>query len=201
MFNDLRGKINILTKLYPYLWSKDRGIRLRFFMAGILLLAAIALNIGVPLVLREGINAISAPKSALFLAEFLLVAYGALWTFAKVIEQLRLLAMNRVVERGIRLLTLDIFENLTQLSLRYHSDRKTGGIINAVDRAQYAFPGLVWLIPFYYSYSFRNCPGKHYPHLVVWRYLWNYFSSNFNYLYCIYHLRNNLVGECFAHCQ
>ena len=144
MLNDLRGKINILTKLYPYLWPKDRGIRLRFFMAGILLLAAIALNIGVPLVLREVINAISAPKSALFLAEFLLVAYGALWTFAKVIEQLRLLAMNRVVERGIRLLTLDIFENLTQLSLRYHSDRKTGGIINAVDRAQYAFPGLVW---------------------------------------------------------
>ena len=144
MFNDLRGKINILTKLYPYLWPKDRGIRLRFLMAGIFLLAAIGLNIGVPLVLREVINAISAPKSALFLAELLLVAYGALWTLAKVIEQLRLLAMNRVVERGIRLLTLDIFENLTKLSLRYHSDRKTGGIINAVDRAQYAFPGLVW---------------------------------------------------------
>ena len=56
MFNDLRGKITILTKLHPYLWPKDRGIRLRFLMTGILLLAAIALNIGVPLVLREVIK-------------------------------------------------------------------------------------------------------------------------------------------------
>jgi ABC-type transport system involved in Fe-S cluster assembly fused permease/ATPase subunit len=144
MLNDARGKIKILTKLYLYLWPKDWGIRGRFLMAGIFLLAAICLNIGVPLVLREVINAISTPKSALFLAEFLLISYGALWTLAKVIEQLRLIAMNRVVERGIRLLTLDIFENLTKLSLRYHSDRKTGGIVNAVDRAQYAFPRLVW---------------------------------------------------------
>lgn len=95
-----------------------------------------------------GINAIST-HSVVYIAELLLVAYGALWTLAKMIEQLRLLAMNRVVERDIRLLTLDIFDNLTKLSLRYHSDRKTGAIISAVDRAQYACPGLIWGVTFF----------------------------------------------------
>lgn len=142
-------KINVLKKIYPYIWSNDIGIRFRLICAIFLLFLAIALNIGVPLVLREVINAISTPNSVVFIAELLLISYGALWTLAKVIEQLRLLAMNRVVERGIRLLTLNIFDNLTKLSLRYHSDRKTGAIISAVDRAQYAFPGLVWGLLFF----------------------------------------------------
>jgi ABC-type transport system involved in Fe-S cluster assembly fused permease/ATPase subunit len=144
MMNDMSNKIKTLIKLRPYLWPKDWQIRARFLVAGILLLIAIALNIGVPLVLREAINAISTPKTAIFMAGFLLISYGSLWTLAKAIEQLRLVAMNRVVERGIRLLTLDIFDKLTKLSLRYHLDRKTGAIFSAVDRAQYAFPGLVW---------------------------------------------------------
>src|SRR5579872_103282 len=142
-------KIKTIIKLTPYFWPKDWGIRARFLITGILALAAICLNIGVPLVLREVINAISASKSILLLAELLLITYGALWTLAKVIEQLRLLAMNRVVERGIRLLTLNVFDNLTKLSLRYHSDRKTGAIISAVDRAQYACPGLIWGVTFF----------------------------------------------------
>ena len=137
-------KIKAFKRLTPYLWPMDWGIRLRFFIAGILLIATIALNIGVPLILRQVINQISTPHSPLFLAEFLLITYGVLWTLARACEQLRLVAMNRVVERGIRLLTLNVFENLTRLSLRFHTDRKTGAIINAIDRAQYAFPGLVW---------------------------------------------------------
>jgi ABC-type transport system involved in Fe-S cluster assembly fused permease/ATPase subunit len=113
-------------------------------IAGILLLTTIGLNVGVPLVLKEVITAISTPNTSLFLAEILLISYGLVWTLNKAIEQLRLLAMNRVIERGIRLLTLSIFDKITKLSLRYHADRKTGAIISAVDRAQFAFPGLTW---------------------------------------------------------
>ncbi len=137
-------KLEALKKLRTYIWPKDPGIRIRFLIAGILLLFTIALNISVPLVLRQVINELSVPKSGLILIEVLLLTYGFMWTLARAMEQLRLIAMNRVVERGIRLLTLDVFNNLTKLSLRFHSDRKTGAIINAIDRAQNAFPGLVW---------------------------------------------------------
>jgi hypothetical protein len=73
MMNDMSNKIKTLIKLRPYLWPKDWQIRARFLVAGILLLIAIALNIGVPLVLREAINAISTPKTAIFMAGFLLI--------------------------------------------------------------------------------------------------------------------------------
>lgn len=144
MLGNVTRKIKIISQLYPYLWPKDWGIRSRFLIAGILLLTTIGLNVGVPLVLKEVITAISTPNTSLFLAEILLISYGLVWTLNKAIEQLRLLAMNRVIERGVRLLTLSIFDKITKLSLRYHADRKTGAIISAVDRAQFAFPGLTW---------------------------------------------------------
>ncbi|MBA2654974.1 MAG: hypothetical protein H0U71_07940 [Gammaproteobacteria bacterium] len=119
-------------------------IRLRLISAVFLLLATIGLNIGVPLILREVINVISLQPSVLIFAEVLLFLYGFAWTLSKVTDQLRLVAMNRVVERGIRQLCLDVFNHLIHLSLRFHHDRKMGALLNAIDRAQFAFPGFVW---------------------------------------------------------
>ena len=137
-------------KIYPYIWSNYWAIRCRLLMAIFLLLTTIGLNIGVPLILRQVINVISTPSSTLFLAEILLLAYGLVWTFSKMTDQLRLIAVNRVIERGMRLLCLKVFNHLISLSFSFHASRKTGALLSAIDRAQFSFwpyfAGLFFLI-------------------------------------------------------
>lgn len=141
-------KVYLIKKLYSYIWPKDWGIRLRLIGAIILLLMTILLNIGVPLVFRETINAISKLESPIFIAEVLLIAYGVLWTLSKALDQVRLIIFNRVVERGIRLLSLNVFDHLNHLSLDFHTKRKTGVIVSIIDRVKYSFDMLVWGVLF-----------------------------------------------------
>ncbi len=135
----LSSRLNAALKLAPHLWPKDRKIRLRLIVSILLLLTTIALNICVPLILRHVIDVISSPSSIKLLAVLLLLAYGFAWTLSRAMNQLCMIPLNRVIERGMRLLCLSVFDQLMCLSLRYHSSRKTGEILSIIDRAQFAF--------------------------------------------------------------
>ena len=137
-------QIFVIIKLFPFLWPNDSRIRSRFLLGILLLFTTIGLNIGVPLFLRHVINVISNPSSPQLIAEAVLIFYGILWTVSTFSEKLRLLTMARVIERGISQLSLKTFDHLISLSMRYHSSRKTGVIISAIERAQSAFPNLIW---------------------------------------------------------
>lgn len=76
-------RFRAVLKLYPYIWPSDWAIRWCFLLAVFLLLTTIALNVGVPLILRQVINLISSPSSTLLMAEMLLIAYGVVWTCEK----------------------------------------------------------------------------------------------------------------------
>jgi ATP-binding cassette subfamily B protein len=129
----------ILLKLSRYIWPKDSGIRLRFLAAIFLLIATIALNVGVPLILKQVIDLISSPSSTLFMTQILLISYGVVWTLSKLTDKLRFVVFIRVVERGMRLLCLNIFNHLISLSFRFHTSRKTGALLSTIERAQFAF--------------------------------------------------------------
>lgn len=132
-------RFSTIIKISPYFWTNDWSIRWRFLISIFLMLITIGLNIGVPLILRQVINMISSPPSGLLMAEMLLVAYGVVWTFSKTTEQLQLVAFNRVVERGMRLLCLNTFDHLLNLSFKFHASRKTGALLGSLDRAQFSF--------------------------------------------------------------
>ncbi len=135
----LSKRLHTVSKLYPYLWPNDWKIKLRLMVAIFLLFSTMSLNVGVPLILRQVIDVISSPSSVKLVAVMLLVAYGVAWTLSKSMEHLRFLAVNRVIARGMRLLCLNAFNHLINLSHRFHSSRKTGEIISVIERAQFAF--------------------------------------------------------------
>ena len=135
----LGQRLNAVLKLSPYLWPKDRRIRLRLIISILLLLATIVLNIGVPLILRHVIDVISSPISIKLLAILLMLSYGFAWTLSRAMNQLCMIPINRVIERGMRLLCLSVFDHLMNLSLRYHASKKMGEILSVIDRAQFAF--------------------------------------------------------------
>ena len=115
--------------LLPYLLAY-KG---RVFLALGCLLAAKLANVGVPLVLKEVVDRLSAPQ-ALVLPLGLLAAYGAMRLSTTAFTELREYLFAKVTQRAVRTIALQVFRHLHALSLRFHLARQTGGLTRDVER-------------------------------------------------------------------
>lgn len=125
--NDLKT----LRALAPFLW-KYRG---RVLLALAFLVLAKVANVGVPLVLKEIVDAldINGHEELLLPMSFLLV-YGALRLTSSLFNELRDAVFARVRHGAMRSVSLKVLEHLHRLSLRFHLERKTGGLSRDIDR-------------------------------------------------------------------
>ena len=48
------------------------------------------------------------------------------------------------LEKSVRLFCTKLFDHLHSLPIKFHLDRKTGAITNALERAQNGFPNILW---------------------------------------------------------
>ncbi len=129
------------------LWPELLRYRRRIGFALVLLAVAKLANIGVPLVLKELIDALDLEPTPLLVPVFLLVAYGALRLSSTLFQELRGVVFARVLARTSRRITLRVFEHLHRLSLRFHLDRRTGGVARDVERGMSAVSDLLdWTI-------------------------------------------------------
>ena len=120
-----------LRAMLPYLWE----FRGRAALAiGCLVLAKLA-NVGVPLVLKEIVDAFEGVAlDALVLPGSLLLAYGALKFGATLFNELRDVVFARVRYRAMRRLSTRVLEHLHRLSLRYHLERRSGAVSRDLER-------------------------------------------------------------------
>jgi ATP-binding cassette subfamily B protein len=120
-----------LRGMLPYLWE----FRGRALLALACLILAKVANVGVPLILRDIVDALSAtPAQVLVLPLSLLVAYGALKLSASLFNELRDVVFARVRYRAMRRLSTKVLDHLHQLSLRYHLGRQSGAISRDLER-------------------------------------------------------------------
>jgi ABC-type transport system involved in Fe-S cluster assembly fused permease/ATPase subunit len=127
------------------LWTREEKIRSLFFFAFGLIFISIAIDLSIPLILKEVVSCLSIPgKSMTYQLSLLLVAYGIIWTLSQVIQNMRLIIMVRPLESCIRLFCSKFFDHLHSLPMAFHLDRKTGAISNALERAQRGFPDVFW---------------------------------------------------------
>jgi ATP-binding cassette, subfamily B, heavy metal transporter len=139
------SSVKIVLQLIPYIWSPDWGMRLRVIASIILTLAMIALHISIPFIFKNIVNALSEPQSiSYFYLVLLLVGYGVCWTLSQCIAQARALIIFRVLERGMRLLSLTIIDHLLALSMRFHVERRTGALANYINQAERGFDSIFW---------------------------------------------------------
>ena len=124
-----RGDWHTVGTLLPYLLAYKGRV---FFALGCLLLAKLA-NVGVPLVLKEVVDRLSAPQ-ALVLPLGLLAAYGAMRLSTTAFTELREYLFAKVTQRAVRTIALQVFRHLHALSLRFHLARQTGGLTRDVER-------------------------------------------------------------------
>src|SRR5512140_1595423 len=125
-----RNEWRAVGMLLPYLWE----YKWRVLVALTFLAAAKLANVGVPLVLKSVVDALSPAQQVLALPLALLVAYGALRLSTVLFAELRDVVFVRVTQRAIRRVALQVFEHLHSLSLRFHLERQTGGVSRDIER-------------------------------------------------------------------
>ncbi len=116
--------------LLPYVWE----YKWRVATALVFLVIAKLANVGVPLVLKEIVDALSPTQAMLALPLALLAAYGALRLSTTLFAELRDLVFVRVAQRAVRRIALNVFRHLHALSLRFHLERQTGGVSRDIER-------------------------------------------------------------------
>ncbi len=133
----------ILARLLPYLWAYKR----RVAIALAFMVAAKLANVGVPLVLKELVDAmapqVQTPAAVLLVPVALLVGYGLLRFAVSLFTELREWVFAEATQGASRRIALQTFEHLHGLSLRFHLDRQTGGMTRDIERGVRGLESLI----------------------------------------------------------
>jgi ATP-binding cassette subfamily B protein len=132
-----------LSRLFPYLWQyKWRVVAALAFMV-----AAKMANVGVPLLLKELVDAMTikpgSVEAMLVVPLGLLLAYGLLRLSTSLFTELRELVFAKATEGATRSIALQVFGHLHALSLRFHLERQTGGMTRDIERGTRGVQSLI----------------------------------------------------------
>jgi len=137
------GDWHTLQRLLPYLWEyKWRVLLALAFMVG----AKLA-NVGVPMLLKELVDAMSLKpgdaRALLVVPVALLLTYGGLRLATSAFTELRELVFAKATQGAARTIALQTFEHLHALSLRFHLARQTGGMTRDIERGVRGIESLI----------------------------------------------------------
>ncbi|MFQ5973115.1 MAG: ABCB family ABC transporter ATP-binding protein/permease, partial [Alphaproteobacteria bacterium] len=135
----IKHETRAIRALVPYLWPEGEiEIKTRVVIALSLLVSAKLATVGVPLIYKLAVDALTAEgglRSAVVVVPIgLLVAYGGLRVASQAFAELRDFVFAKVGQRAMRTVALKTFQHLHSLALRFHLDRQTGGLSRAIER-------------------------------------------------------------------
>jgi ATP-binding cassette, subfamily B, heavy metal transporter len=150
--------ISMLAHLWPYIWPADRrDLKGRVLFATLLIFAAKLATIAVPFTFKWATDALaghgSAPLGpdnwlawAMAAPVVMTLAYGGTRILMGVLTQWRDGVFAKVAMHAVRRLALLTFEHMHRLSLRFHLERKTGGLTRILERGRNAIETIVRML-------------------------------------------------------
>ena len=152
-FAPLKADASLATTvkhLWPYIWPSER-IDLKFRVLGALALLIVAklLTIAVPYSFKWVTDLITDPKADVPLPALLagpiavVILYTLLRVFVQFFTQARDALFAAVAMHAVRRIANQLFVHLHQLSLRFHLERKTGGLTRVLERGREAIQQIV----------------------------------------------------------
>jgi ATP-binding cassette subfamily B protein len=138
-----RGKtLSTLWNLWPYMWPSDRpDLKKRVLIAFVALLAAKVVTVLVPYSFKWATDVLAGRGAApsylpLLLATplMLVLAYNLGRVVSTTLNQVRDALFARVGQHAVRKLAYRTFVHLHHLSLRFHLERRTGGLSRIIER-------------------------------------------------------------------
>ncbi len=139
---DSGATLKTLRNLWPYMWPADRAdLKMRVVWASFFLVAAKLVLLMVPFFFKWATDALAGDGAAQpYLPAFLLapvmlvVAYNVVRLVQWGFNQLRDALFARVGQHAVRQLAYKTFVHLHALSLRFHLERRTGGLSRVIER-------------------------------------------------------------------
>src|SRR5476651_1946423 len=155
---DRGALLKTVINLWPCIWpSERRDLKVRVIGAMGLLLAAKLATIAVPFTYKWATDALtghgSAPVAAsdwmvwVFAAPIAMtIAYGGMRILMAALTQLRDGIFAKVAMNAVRRLAMLTFDHMHMLSLRFHLERKTGGLTRVLERGRNAIETIVRMV-------------------------------------------------------
>src|SRR5690606_16354811 len=133
---DSSNPLSTLVNLWPYMWPHGRpDLKLRVVWATFFLFVAKVVLLGVPYFFKWATDALNgnvdmAGVLPVFMlgAVALVIAYNLTRIFQVGLNQLRDALFASVGQHAVRQLAYKTFVHMHKLSLRFHLERKTGGL-------------------------------------------------------------------------
>ncbi len=130
---------SILRDMLPYLWPKGHpGLKARVVFALVALVLSKVVTVATPFAFKHATDALTAGGDAATIALsvvlFMVLAYGVGRIMMVVLAQIRDAVFARVSQRAVRELAVRTFRHLHALSLKFHLERRTGGLSRIVSR-------------------------------------------------------------------
>jgi ATP-binding cassette, subfamily B, heavy metal transporter len=160
-FRRIAGGGNLVAtigNLWPYIWPADRrDLKARVIFATVLLFVAKLATVAVPFTFKWATDALAgrgtapvAPDNwlawALAAPIVMTLAYGATRVVMGLLTQWRDGIFAKVAMNAVRRLAILTFEHMHLLSLRFHLERKTGGLTRVLERGRNAIETIVRMV-------------------------------------------------------
>jgi ABC-type transport system involved in Fe-S cluster assembly fused permease/ATPase subunit len=147
-----------LAHLWPYIWPGDRfDLKMRVVWSVVLLLAAKLITLTVPFSFKWATDALTGANTAPVQASnwhlwvvasplLLTASYGVMRIVMAVLTQWRDGIFARVAMHAVRKLATITFVHMHELSLRFHLERKTGGLTRVLERGRSGIEVIVRMV-------------------------------------------------------
>ncbi len=150
--------LRTVVHLWPYIWPSDRrDLKIRVIGAMVLLLAAKLATIAVPFTFKWATDALAGHGTApigpndwlawaVATPVMMTLAYGGMRILMGVLTQWRDGIFAKVAMNAVRRLAFLTFEHMHLLSLRFHLERKTGGLTRVLERGRNGIETIVRML-------------------------------------------------------
>ncbi|TWI72097.1 ATP-binding cassette subfamily B protein [Bradyrhizobium huanghuaihaiense] len=147
-----------LAHLWPYIWPGDRfDLKMRVVWSLVLLLVAKLFTLAVPFSFKWATDALTGANTAPIAADnwhlwviasplLLTASYGVMRILMAVLTQWRDGIFARVAMHAVRKLATITFIHMHELSLRFHLERKTGGLTRVLERGREGIEVIVRMV-------------------------------------------------------
>jgi ATP-binding cassette subfamily B protein len=134
------------------------------------LVAAKLTNVYIPIIYRDAVDILGGVTSTVIVLPLaLMLGYGGARILGVAFEQFREAMFARVTYRAMRRAAMNVFHHLHALSLRFHLERRTGGLSRVIERG---IKGIEFLLGF----TIFNILPTILEILIVCGILWNLFN-------------------------
>jgi ATP-binding cassette subfamily B protein len=139
-----------MRRFLPYLWPKDEpGLRARIVVALALVLLGKAIVLIMPFAYKSVIDSMGPGMQAQAgVAMAMAWAYAASRFGGTFSDNLRNVAFERVARNASRLMSEQVLSHLHNLSLRFHLNRKTGGVTRVIERGTATIDTMLYFMLF-----------------------------------------------------